>query len=133
MAPQGVERFLADYRDADVTSREAVSGPDSSTARASAPQPPRCQKCGVWKDQPGRPYDDPNSICYSFTGYMGAPEPNGDHEWPVEDRDDCAECGAYPAAKNDDGDYCYPLSTRDGSDPTAGVCGWCARELLGLL
>lgn len=46
-----------------------------------SPLPLRCQKCGIWKDSPSRPFDDPNSICYSFTGYMGAPEPNGDHEW----------------------------------------------------
>lgn len=44
-----------------------------------SPQPLRCGKCGIWKDSPSRPFDDPNSICYRIEDHYAIP--NGDHEW----------------------------------------------------
>ncbi len=55
-----------------------------SARTQAARTPDRCAKCGIWKDSPASPYHDPNSICYTFAGYLGAPEPNGDHQWEAQ-------------------------------------------------
>lgn len=53
--------------------------------------PKRCSKCGVYEDEKGMIYSDPKSICFTFEGFNGAPEPNGDHDWQEEG--DCPICG----------------------------------------
>jgi len=72
-------RNLAASEKADVNrARQARA---DKAAKKAARTPDRCAKCGIWKDSPPVAYHDPNSICYTFIGYLGAPEPNGDHQW----------------------------------------------------